>query len=189
MSQRPPVDRGRILDFLQKLGERFRKPGRLWLVGGTTVVFEQFRAQTLDIDVTFEVAPQDETQFLQVIRELKEALSINVEQVSPADFIPLPGGWRERSTFVGRFGSLDVFHFDLYSTALSKIERGNEQDFSDILALLKHGEIELGNLRMYFAEVLPHFGARSLRQNPKRFEENFRALEQLWRDESGGLTG
>ncbi len=189
MSQRPPVNRKRILEFLQRLGERYRGSGRLWLVGGTTVVFEELRAQTLDIDVTFEVEPKDESQLLQVIRELKESLSINVEQASPADFIPLPTGWRDRSKFVGRFGNLDVFHFDLYSTVLSKIERGNEQDFADSLALLERNEIEWNTLKMYFDEVLPQFGLKSLKQNPKRFEENFDALKRLWRLGHKGATG
>ena len=35
---------------------------------------------------------------------------MNVELASPADFIPLPGGWRERSLFVtrDRFPAVDV---------------------------------------------------------------------------------
>ena len=179
---RPPVTRERILEFLRRLGEQYRGHGRLWLVGGTTMVFEGYRAQTLDVDLTFEAEPADEARLLQAIRALKEILSINVEQASPADFIPLPGGWRDRSKFVGRFGNLDVFHFDLYSGVLSKIERGNEQDFSDAIALLRRRDIEWASLEKYFAEVLPQFGAKSLKQNPKKFEENFRALEALWRE-------
>jgi hypothetical protein len=30
---------------LRRLGERFRHPGRVYLVGGTTMVFERFREQ------------------------------------------------------------------------------------------------------------------------------------------------
>ena len=48
----------------------------------------------------------------------------------------MPAGWRERSIFVGRYGTLDIFHFDLYSVALSKIERGTERDFQDVVALI-----------------------------------------------------
>src|SRR6185436_21076172 len=96
----------------------------------------------LEIDLTFEADPADETRLLQTVRELKADLSINVEQVSPADFIPLPAGHQERCEFIGRFGGLHVFHFDLYSTALSKIERGTEQDFADMLALLSAGRLE-----------------------------------------------
>lgn len=46
MSMRPPVDRQRIISFLQQLGQRFRRLGRVYLVGGTTLVFEALRTQT-----------------------------------------------------------------------------------------------------------------------------------------------
>lgn len=47
MSSRVPTDRLRIELFLRRLGERFRRPGRVYLVGGTTMVFEGLRAQSL----------------------------------------------------------------------------------------------------------------------------------------------
>ncbi len=187
MSGRLPVDRQRIEHFLHRLGERYRGRGRLYLVGGTTDVFEGLRTRTLDIDLTFEVAPADESALVQAIRELKDLLSVNVEQVSPADFIPLPAGYRDRCEFIGRFGELDVFHFDLYSTALSKIERGTEQDFADVRALLDARRVEWGALESRFQEILAQFGARSLRQDPEEFEKNFRALEEMWRAAGGQL--
>jgi hypothetical protein len=187
MSQRLPVDQQRIIEFLRRLGEQSRAAGRLYLVGGTTIVLEGYRAHTLDIDLTIEASPGDETRLLQSVRDMKNALAVNVEQVSPADFIPLPGGYRERCEFIGRFGNLDVFHFDLYSTALSKIERGTEQDFADVQALLKAKRIEWKKLAAYFEEVLPQMGLKSLKQDPENFERNFRALERLWRAAGGAL--
>ena len=49
MSQRQPVSRQRIVLFLKRLGERFRYPARVYLVGGTTWVLEGLREQSLDI--------------------------------------------------------------------------------------------------------------------------------------------
>ena len=180
MSLRQPVDQKRIETFLHKLGTRFRQPGRVYLVGGTTLVFEAFRRQTLDIDLTFEVEPGRHARFIQVIQELKEELALNVEEVSPADFIPLPAGYLERSQFIGRYGQLEVFHFDLYSTALSKIERGAEEDFADVLALLRAGRISLPQLEAYFAEILPQFATASLKQDPVEFQRKFQALKDMW---------
>src|SRR5712692_10603547 len=131
MSLRPPVDRDRIRLFLKSLGDRLRRYGRIYLVGGTTLVFEGLRQQTLDIDLAIEVAPADHGDLIQAIRELKDKLSINVEEASPGDFIPLPSGYESRHVFVERFGMLEVLHFDPYSTALSKIARGREQDIED----------------------------------------------------------
>ena len=180
VSQRSPVDSQRIHEFLGALGERFRGRARLYLVGGATLVYEHFRAQTLDIDLTIEAEPSAEGQLIQAIRELKDSLGLNVEQVSPADFIPLPAGYRDRSEFIGRFGNLDVFHFDLYSTALSKIERGSEQDFADVLALLRAKRIQWTELERAFDEILPQFGLHSLRQNPQAFQRKFEALRGQW---------
>ena len=180
MSLRQSVDSERITEFLRRLGEESRVNGRIYLVGGATVVFEGYRSRTLDIDLTLEASPQDEDRLLRVLRELKDKYSINIELVSPGDFIPLPAGWRDRSEFVGRFGGLDVFHFDLYSTSLSKIERGTEQDYADVLALLRGGRIAWLALEEHFAEILPQFGRKSLKQDPADFERKFAALKAKW---------
>jgi hypothetical protein len=171
---RPPIDRLRVHYFLVKLGMEFRHPARVYLVGGTTMV-----------------ADEHEAEFAQVIRRLKDELQINVEQASPGDFIPLPSGWKERAKHVGHFGSVDVFHFDLYSTALSKIERGREGDYQDVLSMLRAGHIAMGELRAAFENILPRLERESLKRNPDRFRRNFAALEQLAlaspEDESGSV--
>ncbi len=181
MSLRAKVDRARIELFLTRLGERFHRPGRVYLVGGTTLVFEALRQQTLDIDLVMEVDLKYHGELIQVVRKLKDELSINVEEASPADFIPLPSGFENRHEFIKRYGKIEALHFDLYSTALSKIERGREQDFEDVLALLQAGRLEWDKLAGYFAEILPRVGTQSLKQDPVEFEQNFRALEAKWR--------
>ena len=92
MSFRDSVNCHRIEEFLSQLGKRFRGAGRVYLVGGTTMVYEGFRTQTLDLDIdlTFDLHPTDRTEFIQVVRELKDELHVNVEEVSPSHFIPLP---------------------------------------------------------------------------------------------------
>ncbi|GIV84823.1 MAG: hypothetical protein KatS3mg052_1830 [Candidatus Roseilinea sp.] len=178
-NMRPPIDRLRVHYFLVKLGIEFRHPARVYLVGGTTLVYEGLRDQSLDIDIHYEVDDEHEAEFAQVVRRLKEELQINVEQASPGDFIPLPAGWKERAKHVGRFGQVDVFHFDLYSTALSKIERGREGDFQDVLALLQSGQIEMDMLRQAFNNIMPRVERESLKRNPERFRRNFAALEAM----------
>ena len=181
MSLRASVDRTRIETFLAKLAEDFHRPGRILLVGGTTIVFEGLRQQTLDIDLVIEVDPKYHAELIQAIRKLKDRLSINVEEASPGDFIPLPAGYEGRHQFIERYGKLEVFHFDLYSTALSKIERGREQDYEDVLALLRAGLLEWEKIVACFAEILPQMGERSLKQDPVEFEQNFRELEGRWK--------
>lgn len=189
MSLRQRADRARIERFLTELAGRFRQPARLYLVGGTTLVYEALRAQTLDIDLVIEVSAADHAELIRAIRDLKDSLSLNVEEASPADFIPLPAGYEDRREFIGRFGSLDVFHFDLYSTALSKIERGRVQDLEDVLTLLRAGRLDWDRLHAYFDEILPRMGQHSLRQDPVEFEQNFQALAALWRAAPGSHGG
>ncbi len=189
MSSRLPVDRQRIEQFLRRLGERFRHPGRVYLVGGTTMVFEGFREQSIDIDLTFQVAPSDHTEMIQAIRELKDQLALNVEEVSPADFIPLAQGYRERAVFVGRYGQIDVYHFDLYATALSKVARGTEEDLNDVLALLRAKRMDMALLEKYFAEIRPRVATESLKQDVNQFDQNFQAVRRLWTAENSSSRG
>lgn len=177
---RQRIDQQRIELFLQRLGRQFNRPGRIYLVGGTTMVYEGLRQQTLDIDLAIEVDNQDHSAFIAVVRELKNSLSLNIEEASPGDFIPLPAGYRERSQYVGRYGQLDVFHFDLYSVALSKIERGTGEDLSDVLALLQNGHLEMAELTQYFHEILPKLATDSLKQDPDEFQRKFAVFTKMW---------
>ena len=144
------------------------------------MVYEGLRQQTLDITISFEVDDRDRSAFVAAVRDLKERLSLNIEEASPADFIPLPSGYRERSPFIGRYGRLDVFHFDLYSTALSKIERGTESDFDDVLLLLQSGRIELAVLAQYFEEIMVHYPTESIKKDPVEYRRKIDILTHMW---------
>jgi len=185
---RPPVDRQRVEEFLEALGREFEGTGRVYLVGGTTLVYAGLREQTLDVDLTFEVESTSHGAFVRAVRALKDRLRVNVEEVSPGDFIPLPPGSADRTRYIGRYGRLDVFHFDPYSTALSKVERGRAEDFEDVLALLDHGWLEWLRLAELFQNILPRMAEESLKGDPREFERKFQALESLWRGRPQGGT-
>jgi hypothetical protein len=187
MSLRQPVSRERIEIFLRWLGDHYRHPARLYLVGGTSVVYEGLRRQTIDIDLAIDVAVQSHGELLAALREARDTLDINIEEVAPSDFIPLPAGYADRHHFVGRYGQVDVFHFDLYSMALSKVERGRRQDQLDVIALLESNRLKWDRLQAMYAEILPLMGQKSLKQDSKDFALNFSALEALWRH-AGGLS-
>jgi hypothetical protein len=185
VSSRPPVDAVRIEVFLKALGERFHGRGRLYLVDGTTLVYEGFRAQTLDIDLAYDLAAGEQGAFVTVVQQLKHELQVNVEEVSPADFIPLPAGAEGRARPIGRFGGLDVYHFDPYSTALSKIDRGRVGDFEDVLTLLRHGWLTWPLLEQRFGDILPAYEVASLKADRPAFERKFDTLREMWNDEKG----
>ena len=179
------VDRQRTELFWQRIGRLLARPGLIYLVGGTTMVYEGFRQQTLDINISFQVANDDHGAFVAAVRELKETLSLNIVEVSPSDFIPLPSGYSERSQYIGRYGRLDVFHFDLYSTALSKIERGTESDFDDVLTLLQSGRHDMAGLCGCFNEIMPRYATHSLMRDPAEFRRKFAILKEVRYARSG----
>ena len=78
---------------------------------------------------------------------LKEELQLNVEIASRAHFIPELPGWRDRSVLIERQGLVSFFHYDPYSQALAKIERGHAKDLTDVQELLARGLVEPKRLR------------------------------------------
>jgi hypothetical protein len=103
---------------------------------------------------------------------------VPVEQAGPDQFIPLPAGYQDRHQFIGRYGLLDVFHFDFYSITLSKLHRGNEKDFADVIQMAQNQLISLPELRNYFHEVLPQLETFSISAKPDNFLRNFEIFEQ-----------
>ena len=178
MSMRHNVTKADIEKFLNALGKLFHKPGRLYLAGGAALVHIGLRSGfTMDIYVAIEAS--DEEEMVTAIRTLVEKMQINVEFASPGDFIPLPTHWMAHARYIGRYGSIDVFYFDFYSLALSKISRGNDRDLIDVQLLLQKKLISLEALDAAYSEVLPRMGKRPyINLNPQRFVERYALIRQ-----------
>lgn len=149
---RPPVDEQRIRSLARELGRAARGPVRIYLTGGSTAVLEGWREATIDVDVRFE---PEADELLRALPALKERLGINIELASPPDFIPELPDWRGRSPLVFREGRVEVHHFDLYSQALSKVERGFEQDLADVRMMIERGLVEPSRLREFYEAIEP----------------------------------
>lgn len=149
---RPPVDRERLHTFAGKLGQAANAKTIVYLTGGATAVLEGWRMSTVDVDIRFD--PDSDT-LLRALAALKEELQINIELVSPPDFIPELPGWRERSPVVFEAGNVQVRHFDLYSQALSKIERGFNQDREDVTNMLGRKLIQPDRLLELYEQIEP----------------------------------
>jgi hypothetical protein len=149
---RRPVDDDRIRAFARALGAAARADTTLYLAGGASAVLHGWRAATLDVDLRVE--PETDEVLLAISR-LKDRLDINIELTSPADFIPELPDWRERSAFAFREGRVEVRHFDFYSQALSKIERGFAQDLEDVRSMLRDGLVDPERLKQLFEDIEP----------------------------------
>jgi hypothetical protein len=149
---RPRVDEDGIRALARELGLIARAPVRLYLTGGSTAVLEGWRASTVDVDLRFE--PESD-ELLRALPTLKDRLGVNIELASPPDFIPELPGWRGRSPFVLQEGSVAVHHFDFYSQALSKIERGFDTDLADVAAMIERDLVTPARLRELYGAIEP----------------------------------
>ena len=136
---RRPVDAARIREFFRALGAEAREETHLYLTGGTTAVLFGWRSTTVDLDI--KMVPEHDALF-RAIPALKDKLEVNVELASPADFIPELPGWQERSRFIVREGKIDFFHYDFYSQALSKLQRGHAKDHEDVREMIERELVE-----------------------------------------------
>jgi hypothetical protein len=133
-----PVDEHRLREFMRAVAAKAREEGRIYLRGGATAVLMHWRSSTLDIDL--KIAPESD-RILRALPDLKERLQLNVELAAPSDFIPELPQWQERSPFIAREGPLSFHHYDFYSQALSKLERGHRKDRADVEAMVRDGLI------------------------------------------------
>jgi hypothetical protein len=146
------ADGDRIRRFMRALGEAAPREGVCYLTGGATAILVGWRPTTVDVDIALE---PEQDELLRALARIKDELAVNVELASPADFIPVPQGWRERSPFAAREGLLTFRHFDLYSQALAKLERGHTQDVEDVHEMLSRELVDAARLLEFFAEIEP----------------------------------
>ncbi len=178
---RADVDRATIETFLTRLGAEFSRPGRLYLIGETTQVYEGWRERTPRLVFAVEAAPEDRLAFDEILRQLLAQMGIEAFEEAPGDVIPLPAGHAARARSAGRFGALEVYHFDPYSVAFRLIARGDEPDYHAILAFLRHGWLTVAEMNALLADILPRFTDETIQQDPAEFRRKFKGLLQMWR--------
>ena len=149
---RERADAERIHAFMRAAGAAAAREGICYLTGGATAVLVGWRATTIDVDVALD---PEQDELLRELPRIKNDLGVNVELASPRDFIPLPADWEGRAISVAREGVLSFAHFDPYSQALSKLERGHVHDLEDVDAMTRLGLVEPARLRQLFVEIEP----------------------------------
>jgi hypothetical protein len=163
----------RIERFMRELGRAAQAEGHAYLTGGATAVLQGWRETTVDVDI--KLIP-DSDELLREIPRLKEELNLNVELAAPSDFIPLPKGWEDRSPLIRQEGSLSFHHFDPIAQALSKAERGHDQDIRDVKEMISSGLVNPADARAQFESIEPEL-YRFPAIDPKSFRK---AVEDLF---------
>jgi hypothetical protein len=164
---------------MKALGEATKGEGCVYFSGGASAVLEGWRRITVDVDI--DAVPQSDL-LLRAIPGIKESLSMNVELASPTHFIPPLPSWQERSRFIDRVGQLDFFHYDFYSQALSKVQRGLEKDLQDVRAMVERCLVTPERAWTMFRRIEPQ-----LYRYPGLDTESFRqAVEGAFGPEQSG---
>lgn len=148
------ADAAKIRQFLAALAREADGETSVYLTGGATAVLFGWRESTIDADIL--IVPERDSLF-RALPRLKEELQLNVEIVSPAHFIPELLGWRDRSPLIERLGQVSFYHYDPYSQALAKIERGHTKDMADVAEMLDRGLVQPEQLRELFDSIRPRF--------------------------------
>jgi hypothetical protein len=138
------LTRDRVERFLTELGQRVSRPSRLYLLGGSALYFLGSDRQTGDFDYFGHDMNKNDLQ--RQIDRVASEMGVAVEAVPLDEFVPVSGAAQERHRFVARFGALDIYVFDPYSIALSKLDRGFISDIDDVVFLANANAIELAKL-------------------------------------------
>lgn len=138
--------------FLEKLGEEYESPARLYLIGGSALCLLGSPRRTMDLD--FSLAVSETTKKLRnAMAAVADQLHVELEVITIEEFVPVPANASLRHKFVGQFGQIDVYVFDPYTLALSKLARGLETDIQDILFMLNHDLLESRQLMAFVEEA------------------------------------
>ncbi|MBL7684625.1 MAG: hypothetical protein JNK65_01155 [Deltaproteobacteria bacterium] len=147
---RQTSNKDKINAFMRELARFAKQNSRVYLTGGATAVLLDWRNTTIDIDI--KPIP-DSDDIFQGIAQIKNELDVNIELASPGEFIPPLPGWEDRSLFIEQHGSIHYYHYDFYSQALSKIERGHSQDQKDVYEMLSRKYVERQTLWRLFEAI------------------------------------
>ncbi len=164
------------MEFIHAFGMPVRSETRVYLTGGATAVLKGWRETTVDIDLYFV---PDRDELYRSIPNIKERLKINVELAAPSDFIPALPGWEDRSQFICREGKVDFFHFDIYSQALSKIERGHAKDVQDVESMYKDKLVDPTKLLELFS-LIEHSLYKYPAIDPNSFSNAVHQMVNRW---------
>lgn len=187
---RPCVTRNTLVHFITRLDAAFGRPGRVFLIGESTHVYEGWRGWTRQIELTADVSMGDRREFSRIVSALGADLGVPIFDESPADVIPLPDGFEDRARPVRgpSITHLALHHFDPYSVCFRYIARGDEPDYHLVLTYLDHGWVTLEEMNERLEALLTRFTCEVIQQDPAEFRRKYKGLMQMARAVRPGTT-
>lgn len=121
-----------IEDFLKEKNKR----AEIILTGGLAMSFYGSPRYTVDIDGEINCEEELYDGLTEYLRKKKINFNLS-ENISGWSIVPLPEGYRERATPVYHGERLIIKVLEPVDFVFSKLLRGTEEDFQDILAVIK----------------------------------------------------
>jgi len=147
------MDNAEIRSILNRIGARVPPNSQLTLVGGSALALLGSPRPTIDIDfIGDDIHPEP---LHQTIQQIALELEIYAEPVPLNKFVPLPAGSEERIIHISQFGNLQIYVADPYSIALSKLDRGADTDYDDLLFLVQNNHVVMDEFERMVREALP----------------------------------
>ena len=141
------MHKARIEAFLTAVGKHCQPASTLFLLGGGALEMLGGARPTVDLDYVGNDLQPDNLQ--QLMMQIANEMQIELEAVPIAEFVPVPANAQKRAVLVGEFGNLTVYIFDPYTIALSKLDRGFDNDIEDVLFLVRNQLITVEQLAMF----------------------------------------
>ena len=161
-----------LSQFLARLGERYAHPASIYIFGGSAILWLGGQRYTGDID--YSVSPSS-TALREAVAQTAAELDLDLEESSPAEFMPLPAGADARHELIGTFGQIRAYLYDPYSMAVMKIDRAFDTDMEDVAFLLAAGRIDLNTLGRSIEEVAARYDEPiKLRRNFAEFKRHLK---------------
>ena len=174
------IDRSTVRDVLLRLDDAFARPGRVYLVGEASQVFEGWLPWTPTLFLAADVAEAHRPAFEAALSCIRQAARVPIEEEHPGDLIPLPDGYEQRARPIpSETARLELFHFDPYSVAFRHIARGDEPDYHLVLTYLAHGWVTFEAMDALLVELLPRFSMETIQQDPAEFRRKYKGLRQM----------
>jgi uncharacterized nucleotidyltransferase DUF6036 len=151
---RPLVDADRARRFMEALASELHGETCVYLMGGTSAVVSGWRASTVDVDL--KLVPDVEAP--KVLPRIKASLQINVDVPSLDRAFPEVPQWETRSRFIASKGAVTFLHYDFYSQALAKLERGFDQDLEDVREMVARGLVDPKLALELYETIEPELG-------------------------------
>lgn len=121
-----------IEDFLKEKN----KTAEIILIGGLAMSFYGSPRYTIDMDGEIKCEEGLYDELIEYLR--KKDINFNLsENISGWGLVPLPEGYRERASVVYQGKRLIVKILEPVDFVFSKLVRGTEEDFKDILDVIK----------------------------------------------------